>query len=70
MKTPSGLIRTFVKAYMPLGDLYYSNGELQKAQEAYQKAILLDQSLDKYFFKAGIVSLESAEKPIKREQYS
>ncbi len=48
----------FVKAYIPLGDLYYSDGRYDSAINAYKKAIALDKNNEKHFFELGMKSLQ------------
>ena len=47
-----------LEAYIPLGDLYYSQGKKEDAARVYRKAIGLDPDLEKYFFDEGAAELE------------
>ncbi len=49
----------FVKAYIPLGDIYYSEGRYDDAINAYKKAISIDKSNEKHFFELGMKSLNT-----------
>lgn len=48
----------FVKAYIPLGDLYYSDRRYDDALSAYKKAITIDKNNEKYFFELGNKALQ------------
>ncbi len=49
----------FVKAYIPLGDIYYSEGRYDDAINAYRKAISIDKSNERYFYELGMKSLNA-----------
>ncbi|MGQ9609665.1 MAG: tetratricopeptide repeat protein [bacterium] len=49
----------FVKAYIPLGDLYYSDSRYDDARSAYKKAISIDKNNENYFFELGNKALQT-----------